>query len=97
MSQFDGLLDLKKGIKPKPSKKPKTVKKNKTTPPLPKKKNKEISVGKSNKDSEFVQTSIYVKKDTQISVKAELLTDHKKRDFSDLVQELLDGWLKNKN
>ncbi len=95
MSQFDGLLNIAKTKKIDKKEKPKKAEKVPPTPPLPKKNDDAKPLGKSRNGS-FVQTSIYIKRDTQIGIKSKLLTDKKKRDFSDLVEELLSSWL-NKN
>lgn len=95
MSQFDGLLDLKKEKKVAKKEKPKVTKKRLLPTPKKKDKQKNEALGKS-ANQDYTQTSIYIKKDTQISVKSTLLTDTKKRDFSDLVEQLLTEWLNKK-
>lgn len=45
------------------------------------------------RNSEFEQTLIYLKKDTKKEVKKSLMDDLNKKDFSDLVEELLTQWL----
>jgi hypothetical protein len=95
MSQFDGLLDIKTKEKRERGSSQKREKKTLPTPPPAEKKRDDKQPGKS-KNPEFVQTSIYIKKETQISVKSQLLTDQKNRDFSELVEELLSDWLSGK-
>jgi hypothetical protein len=94
MSQFDGLLEIKTRRKEPPKKKPSAAQIKPPDPPSVQRKPDERSPGKSN-NPVYTQTSIYIKRDTQISVKSSLLTDQKNRDFSDLVEELLTDWLRN--
>jgi hypothetical protein len=100
MSQFASLFKTddktKKETKSIPQqKKKKTV----NPPPLAQKttsiKSEKRAAGKSS-NSDFTQVLTYIKKDTHNRVKAELIFDDEKRDLSDLVEELLAGWLKNK-
>ena len=100
MSQFASLFKTddktKKETKSIPQqKKKKTV----NPPPLDQKttsvKSEKRAGGKSS-NSDFTQVLTYIKKDTHNRVKAELIFDDEKRDLSDLVEELLAGWLKNK-
>lgn len=46
-------------------------------------------------DPDFVQTTAYIRKDTHRDVKIALLHDDQKREFSQLVEELLSNWLKS--
>ncbi len=98
MSQFDGLLNLKERKQTPEKLKPKQIKKEKPASPPPSKKkfpensDKTKKLGKS-ADEDFIQTSIYIKKQTQVSVKTALLSDGEKRDFSDLVEQLLADWI----
>lgn len=100
MSQFDGLLEVKTKKKTTEKKQQGSSQKKKRTPvstPPPVEKKEETKQPGKSKNPDFVQTSIYIKKDTQISVKSKLLTDQKNRDFSDLVEELLSEWLSKKS
>lgn len=48
-------------------------------------------------DSNYEQVTAYIRKDTHTAVKIELLKERQngqKREFSELIQELLDEWLK---
>ncbi len=100
MSQFASLFKTdaqeKKETKSKPQP---TKKKTMTSPPLAQKtapaKTEKRTSGKSS-NSDFTQVLTYIKKDTHNRVKAELIFDTEKRDLSDLVEELLTGWVKNK-
>lgn len=105
-SQFEELFKARKEEKPPAKKKQGSSKKNSPTPPPPatekkavavSKKKKKPSVAKSDRDSDFEQTLVYLKKDTKLRVKISLLEDPEKKDFSDLVEELLTGWLKKKS
>lgn len=51
--------------------------------------------GKSS-DGDFKQVSAYVRKDTHKAVSIALKEDDDKQDFSDLVQSLLESWLKSR-
>jgi hypothetical protein len=53
------------------------------------------ATGKS-RNADYTQVLSYVKKDTHNRVKAALIFDDQQRDLSDLVEELLGEWLKNK-
>jgi hypothetical protein len=97
MSQFDGLLSVKKNqqIEPKskPQPKPRTDKISTDSPSMPSLTTATKLTGKS-RDTEYTQTSVYIKKETQTAVKKVLLDDAQGRDFSELVEELLVGWVK---
>ncbi len=58
------------------------------------KKEKRVSGKSSNAD--YAQVLTYIRRDTHNAVKAALIFDDKKRNVSDLVEELLSGWVKNK-
>lgn len=45
---------------------------------------------------EFVGLTTYVRKETHLGVKIALLQEGKGRELSELVEELLSGWVKNK-
>jgi hypothetical protein len=45
-------------------------------------------------DTNYTQVTAYLRKDTHQAVKIRLLQEGKGREFSELLQELLDGWLK---
>lgn len=101
MSQFDGLLDIKTGKKlpPQPAKTKTVSKPIAAPPPMPTYKEtdrqrtmtpvKELA---KSKHTDYVQTSIYIKKETQTKVKRALLIDERNRDFSELVEELISDW-----
>jgi hypothetical protein len=104
MSQFASLFKTdaqeKKETKKKTKSELRTAKKMMGTslPPAQKTvsaKTEKRTSGKSS-NSDFTQVLTYIKKDTHNRVKAELIFDTEKRDLSDLVEELLAGWLKNK-
>jgi hypothetical protein len=51
-------------------------------------------------DPEYEQITAYIRKETHLDIKANLLRDSTKRDFSELIQDLLDKYLstqKSKN
>jgi hypothetical protein len=110
MSQFDSLFKpnviLKTDTNPKTNQKktkqekPKQVKKKTDTPPpsSPKAsssmKNEKRTTGKSS-NPDYTQVLTYVRRDTHNAVRAALIFDQEKRDLSDLVEELLAGWVKS--
>lgn len=58
------------------------------------KKTKEVKlVGKSS-DPDYRQVAAYIRKETHDAAIIQLITEGRKRDFSDLVQDLLDAWVK---
>lgn len=93
-SQFEELFKARKEEKPKPKKKPEVSKKLIPNPPLVAEVPETATAAKS-KNSEFEQALIYLKKTTKKEVKKSLLDDSSGKDFSDLVEELLTGWLAN--
>ena len=108
MSQFDALFNTTAKYKMEPE--PKTPKKkpdaslspiqkiaapekkaiSKTIAPV---KSEKRTAGKSS-NPDFTQVLTYIRKDTHNSVKAALIFDTEKRNLSDLVEELLAGWIK---
>jgi hypothetical protein len=109
MSQFDSLFktDTKSKTETKPIAKTKTVttaKKpktslspvaNKTAPQLktsPEAKAEKRERGKSS-NADYAQVLTYIKRDTHRAVKKALFDDLHQRDLSELVEELLTGWL----
>lgn len=103
-SQFEGLFKVieekKTGKKPVSKTQKKSPKKTPKKPPsevLPVVeklvKNTESQPIAKSRNSEFEQALIYLKKDTKKEVKKSLMDDPVKKDFSDLVEELLTEWL----
>ena len=101
MSQFDGLLGIKTDKKSEPQRaKTKTVSRPIADPPLiaaPEKSNHQpttapVKETAKSKHADYVQTSVYIKKETQTRVKRALLIDEQNRDFSELVEELISDW-----
>ncbi len=45
---------------------------------------------------DYEQVTAYIKKDTYQEIKISLLREGRKREFSELIQELLDDWLKSR-
>lgn len=110
MSQFDSLFktDTKTKAETKPAVKPKSkaaAKKptaslspivDKTPSPAkapPATKPERTSGGKSS-NADYAQVLTYIKRDTHRAVKKTLFDDPQSRDLSELVEELLTGWLK---
>ncbi|NWF58982.1 MAG: hypothetical protein HXY43_06655 [Fischerella sp.] len=48
-------------------------------------------------DPDYEQVTAYIRKETHTAVKIELLKEGEKREFSELVQELLDEWVKSRS
>ena len=93
MSQFDALKELTAPKKKKTQRKGSPAKK-KTSTPLPTVASKQPDKPPAkSRDENYLQTGIYIKKETPIAVKKALLDDTKGRDFSDLVEELLSQWI----
>jgi len=91
MSQFDGLLDIKTDKKTPQKPKPKIAQKVIANPP-PEIQMPPVKQLAKSKHTDYIQTSVYVKKETLTMVKRALLVDTKNRDFSELVEELILGW-----
>ena len=93
MSQFAGLVEQYKTGKPIEKKqRPKRTRASVQSPAPVTKRTVKEKVGKS-KDPEYTQVLTYLKKSTHNAVKAALIFDDKERDLSDLVEELLSGWV----
>ncbi len=45
---------------------------------------------------DYEQVTAYIKKDTYQEIKISLLREGQKREFSELIQELLEDWLKSR-
>lgn len=83
-SKFKNLLDAARGREPEPEPEPEPQ----PEPPKPKGRPR----GKrSNPDYE--QVTAYIRRDTHRTVKMALLTEGGNREFSELVEELLNEWL----
>jgi hypothetical protein len=91
MSQFDGLLDIKTDKKIPQKPKPETAQKIIATP-LPESKMPPVKQLAKSKHTDYIQTSVYIKKETYKMVKRALLIDTRDRDFSELVEDLILGW-----
>ncbi len=101
-SQFASLFKTDNKEKKEPSPKNRSVKKKTVASPPPKTAQAQPNVnlqkratGKSS-NADYTQVLSYVKKDTHNQVKAALIFDERRRDLSDLVEELLAEWLKSK-
>ncbi len=91
MSQFDGLLDIKTDKKTAPKSKLKIAEKKIATPP-PVEATESVKQLAKSRDTDYTQTSVYIKKETQTMVKRALLVDTQNRDFSELVEDLILAW-----
>lgn len=105
MSKFKSLLDTVKGREPEPEpeKPPQDSDVNHKKPvvrqepiveaqPEPKRGRPK---GKRS-DPDYEQVTAYIRKDTHASIKIALLQEGQKREFSELVQELLEQWVKSR-
>ena len=92
-SKFKGLLDAAKAKEPEEQEpevnQPQIV--EETEPP----KRGRPKGKRSHPDYE--QVTAYIKKDTYQEIKITLLREGQKREFSELIQELLDDWLKSRS
>ncbi|MEJ1934788.1 hypothetical protein WDZ92_31700 [Nostoc sp. NIES-2111] len=113
MSKFKGLLDAVKGGEPEPEpeqpkqelktqqpevRQPQKLKPEKVTEPQGEPKRGRPKGKRS--DSNYEQVTAYIRKDTHTAVKIELLKESQngqKQEFSELIQELLDEWLKSRS
>jgi len=90
-SKFKGLLDAAKGREPEAQEaevnQPQLVEEAEQPPKRGRPKGK-----RSHPDYE--QVTAYIKKDTYQEIKISLLREGQRREFSELVQELLEDWLK---
>jgi len=91
MSQFDGLLDIKTDKKIPQKPKPESTKKIIAAPP-PESKMPPVKQLAKSRHTDYIQTSVYIKRETYTMVKRALLVDTQNRDFSELVEELILGW-----
>jgi hypothetical protein len=93
MSQFDTLFKKPESVTTRVRRSPKNRPESLAEMPvdLPRILEKKKK-GKSD-DPRFRQVLTYLKKETHNSVKAALIFDDQERDLSDLVEELLAGWL----
>ncbi|MEA5574646.1 hypothetical protein [Calothrix sp. UHCC 0171] len=81
-----------KSSKQKPSEKPIQAKPTETTEP------KKMGRPKGKRsDPDYEQVTAYIKSGTYTNVKIELLKEGQKREFSELIQELLDDWLDSRS
>ena len=90
-SKFQGIIDHAKGRVPEtPAEEPPPP-----SPALAPAKKRGRPSGKRS-DAEFVQVTAYIHKDRHREVKIALLKSGKDKDFSELVDSLLAGWLKSR-
>ena len=102
MSQFDALFkttaDEKTAAKPKQKREKK--KPDDSLSPADKTQSKikaeKRGAGKSS-NPDYTQVLTYVRRDTHNRVKAALIFDERRRDLSDLVEELLAGWVEKQS
>lgn len=92
MSKFDHILDAAKGRDKSAAKKSLKVERQ---PSALTKRRGRPATGKRN-DPEFDQTTAYVRKETYKAVRIALIEAGEEMDYSDLVEELLAKWLKDR-
>ena len=92
-SKFKGLLDAAKGKEPEEQEpevnQPQIVAELEQSP------KRGRPLGKRSHPN-YEQVTAYIKKDTYQEVKITLLREGQKREFSELIQELLEDWLKSR-
>lgn len=93
-SKFAGIFDQAKGREPEPVEEapPPSPAPARAGPP-PRKRGR--PAGKRS-DADYVQVTAYIQKDTHRAVKIALLKSGGEKDFSDLVDSLLGGWLESR-
>ncbi len=104
MSKFRGVLDAARGREqeekdaPASGARKETRKRASASPPAPAavKRGRGRPTGKRS-DPDFEQVTSYIRKQTYADVKIELIKEGQKREFSELVEELLSKWLKSRN
>ena len=95
-SKFKGILDRAK------SREPESVEDNAPLPPSPAPAAADTAPKKRGRpsgkrsDADYVQVTAYIQKDTHREVKIALLKSSDGLDFSELVDNLLAGWLKSR-
>lgn len=96
MSKFKSLLDAAKGREPEPEPEkqepePEVNQPQPVAPSQPSQKRGRPKGKRSHPDYE--QVTAYIRKDTHRDVKIALLSEDDGREFSELIQELLEQWL----
>lgn len=94
MSKFKGILNAAREREPEPEPEKETV----TQPPASEKAKPKLGrpTGKRSNPN-YEQVTAYIQKDTYKEVKIQLLADGQNQDFSELVQGLLEQWLKSRS
>ena len=88
MSKFDGILSVKSGAARQESEKElKTPQK-----PAPEQKKGKFRPAGKRSDPDYTQITAYIRKDTHENVMRKI---YKRQEFSELIEELLDQWMKN--
>lgn len=105
MSKFKSLLDAAKGKEPEKQEPkinpPQLVEESEITQPqlvaeLEQPSKRGRPKGKRS-HPDYEQVTAYIKKDTYQEIKIALLREGQKREFSELIQELLEDWLKSRS
>lgn len=101
MSKFRGVLDAARGREqeegdaPTAAARKGTRKKPTSSPPSAIKRGRGRPTGKRS-DPDFEQVTSYIRRQTYANVKIELIREGQRREFSELVEELLSKWLKSR-
>jgi hypothetical protein len=95
-SKFAGVLDAARQREPEPEPEPLAAPTGETRQSPAQQEAPKIGRPRTGKRSnpDFEQVSVYVRKDTHRDVKIRLLQQGEGREFSELVEDLLAGWLK---
>lgn len=96
MSKFKSLLDAAKGREPEPEpeKLSQELEVNQPQQAAPSQASQKRGRPKGKRsDPDYEQVTAYIRKDTHRDVKIALLSEGNGREFSELIQELLEQWL----
>ncbi len=99
MSKFKSLLDAAKGREPEPepeklSQELEVNQPQQAAPSQPSQKRGRPKGKRS--DPDYEQVTAYIRKDTHRDVKIALLSEGNGREFSELIQEMLEQWLRSR-
>jgi hypothetical protein len=96
LSKFDQILNAAKGRDKSSAKKAsRSSSKSDQIEEAPARRRGRPATGKRN-DPDYDQTTAYIRKDTYKAVRIALLEDGDGTEYSELVEELLSNWLKNR-
>lgn len=96
MSKFQSLLDVANNREPATRKKKTSSKQIQAEAPQALAPRRGRPTGKRS-DPDYEQVTAYIRKNTHKDIKIALLQDGQGREFSELVEDLLSGWLKSRS